>query len=118
MDRARLQQILAGSAVRPQLDEVVLPDLGETVWLRRPTREQALRAVTAAGRDEDMTARAMVGALRFALVDIDGKALLDSFEETAALFNQLSDGDSGVLLGKLSELLAPLEGAGEVGKAS
>lgn len=118
MDRAKLEQLLAANAVRPAVETCELDDLGETLQMRRPTRDQAIAAATAAGNDEDFTARAMVGALRYAVLNDDGGLLFKTFAETAAFLNALSDRDAGTLLAKLGELLAPTEGDPEAGKAS
>ncbi len=105
MDRAYVERLLA-NAVRPELHPVELPVAGR-VYLRRPNREEATRVATAAGQDDDWMARAMVGALRFALVDETGQQLLRSLPEASALFNQLDDADLAVLLPELQSILAP-----------
>lgn len=105
IDRKGIEKLLIGSAVRPELTTVDLPVCGETFTLRRPNREQATRVVVAAGNDEDMQARVLVGVLRFALVDDAGEPLLRSFAEASQLFNALPDEDLTVLMPELMALL-------------
>jgi hypothetical protein len=118
MDRAAIERLIA-SAARPELHELYLPALDQTVHLRRPTREQAFRVVTAAGQDEDWQARALTGALRFALVDDAGRELIRTFEEAGAFLNALDNDDLVLLMPKLDELLGSAAEVldGEAGKA-
>jgi hypothetical protein len=123
MDRAALQARLAASAVRAETKTVFLPEWGETVHLRRPTREQGLQVVEYGGDGEGQLARLVVGAIRFSLVDDDGHLLLRSFAESAAMFNSLPDPDIGVLMPEVMALLQQATdgtagGDVEAGKAS
>lgn len=103
MDRARIERLLA-SAVAPDLVRVDLPTLGEAVWLRRPTRAEVARIVSAAGDDLDWSAQVLVGVLRFALVSDVGELLLKSFAEAAGVMNSLPDDDVAVLMQHLTVL--------------
>lgn len=120
MDRSKIERLLE-SAVRPATITVDLPVLGDTLTLRKPTREQALRTITASGDDDDQGARALVAILRFALVDDAGAYILRSFEEAAAFFNILADADLAVLMPKLQDILTAVtstdSGDVEAGKA-
>lgn len=122
MDRDALLARLAASAVRVETHTVELPEWGDTVTLRRPTREQGLAVVEHAGDGDGQLARLVVGALRFSLVDDEGHLLLRSFAEAGQLFNSLPDGDMAVLMPEVMRLLeqategAP--GVKDAGKAS
>jgi hypothetical protein len=105
MDRAELEARLAKSSVRPETRTVRLPVWGESLALRRPTREQGLQVVEHGGDGEGQLARLVVGALRFSLLDDDGHLLLRSYGEASAMFNALDDEDMAVLMPEVMALL-------------
>lgn len=123
MDRAELtRRLLEANAVRPAVRQVVLPLMGETVALRRPTNDQVLATLTTAGDDLDQGMRATVNALRWMLVDDDGQLLLMSYAEAAGFFNLLEGDDLMVLMDAVTEMVTETTsrdpGDGEVGKGS
>ena len=104
MNRTDLLKLLA-DAPPAERCTVVLPDIG-AVTLRRPDRAEVSRLMSAAQGDIDWEARALVGALRWALIDEDtSTTILASYAEAAAFLSAISNADAAVLIPALMDLL-------------
>jgi hypothetical protein len=114
MDRSRVEQLLA-SSVRPHVVPVVLPELGETIHLRKPSRFHTAKAMELPASElatlSDGTlqmgqmATLLVGQLRYALCDEEGVGLLRSTDEAIGFFNLLGDEDTVIVMEALSDIL-------------
>ena len=104
MNRADIIKLLE-AAPPAEVRTVILPKLG-AVMLRMPNREEMSRLMSAAQGDIDWEARALVGVLRWALVDEDtSKPILASYAEAAAFMSAVSYEDAAVLFPALMDML-------------
>lgn len=97
MSRAAFQARIEANAIAAELMPVKLSN-GDEFLLRQLTRTEMTRVFSKAGSDPDcFDANVFVYSFRYTLVDDDGEALCESFDDAAAFVNSL-DLDDFVLL--------------------
>ncbi len=131
LDRSKIDALVAGATNAPESavgEPIHLPGLGLDCHLRPLTRREEIAAASHARPeafdpdDEDamamVEAEAIVGALRYALVDAKGDHLLTSFKQSAAFLEALDDEDFATLGAALNDVRSPVVRDVEEGKGS